>query len=253
MTSEHYRTNSLIETISRKYGEFERFNEREIRKIALPLMKNSEFSVTGRLVSGLIGFTVIVLVLSISFAHAASSTDVTPIGGVNAYLAQINSTQEQLLSQSGFFDEGQTLTFDVTQDSMGSDLKEIRNMGMISVQFYFESPSITDQTQPTVSIRIANGSEGMELYTDTQNSYEHTWQYDFMINNLTSSGNVTMAADSEEDFVLQLEVDGEYIFVEVVYEDSNAIVGFEDDTLDYEINITMTTWSIENINEVQEV
>jgi len=135
----------------------------------------------------------------------------------------------------------------------GSDLKGIRNIGMISVEFYFESPSFTDQTEPTVSIRIANGSEGNDLYTDTQNSYEHTWNYDYVINNLTSSGNVTMSADSQEDFLFQLEVDGEYIFVEVVYDDSNAIFPGEDDTLDYEINITMTTWSIEDINEVQTV
>ena len=99
-------------------------------------------------------------------------------------------------------------------------------------------------------------SEGIELYTDTQTSFEHTWQYDYMINgnsNLTAGGNVTMAADSEDDFVLKLEVDGEYIFVEVNYEDSNEILPGEDDTLDYEITITMTTWNIENINEVKEV
>ena len=243
---------TVLETVSRKYVEFERFNEREIRKIALPVM-NTEFTVTGRLVSGIVGFTVIILVLSMSFKYAASSTDSTAIGGVNAYIAQINSTQEQILSGSGFFDEGQSLTFDVMQDSMGSDLKGIRNIGMISVQFYFESPSITDQTEPTVSIRIANGSEGVDLYTDTQSSYEHTWQYDYMINNLTSAGNITMSADSQEDFLFQLEIDGEYIFVEVVYDDSNAIFPGEDDTLDYEINITMTTWIIENINEVQTV
>ena len=243
---------TVLETVSRKYGEFERFNEREIRKIALPVM-NTEFVVTGRLVSGLVGFTVIILVLSMSFSYAASSTNSTDIGGVNAYIALINSTQEQILSQSGFFDEGQTLTFDVMQDSSGSDLKGIRNIGMISVQFYFESPSITDQTEPTVSIRIANGSEGGDLYTDTQSSYEHTWQYDYMINNLTSAGNITMSADSQEDFLFQLEIDGEYIFVEVIYDDSNAIFPGEDDTLDYEISITMTTWIIEDINEVQTV
>ena len=243
---------TVIETVSRKYGEFERFNEREIKKIALPIM-NTEFTITGRIVSGFIGFTVIILVLSVSFAHAASSTNIEAIGGVNAYIAQLNTTQEQILSGSGFFDEGQTLTFDVMQDSAGSDLKGIRNIGMISVEFYFESPSFTDLTEPTVSIRIANGSEGNDLYTDTQNSYEHTWNYDYVINNLTSSGNVTMSADSQEDFLFQLEVDGEYIFVEVVYDDSNAIFPGEDDTLDYEINITMTTWSIEDINEVQTV
>ena len=247
---------TLAETVSRKYGEFERFNEREIRKIVLPLMRDTELTVTGRLVSGLIGFTVIIIVLSISFAHAASSTNITPIGGVNAYIAQINWTEEELLSQSGFFDEEQTLTFEVTEDSMGSDLKEMRDIVMISVQFYFESPSILDQTEPTVSIYITNGSEGIELYTDTQTSFEHAWQYDYMINgnsNLTAGGNVTMAADSEDDFVLKLEVDGEYIFVEVNYEDSNEILPGEDDTLDYEITITMTTWNIENINEVKEV
>ena len=243
---------TVIETVSRKYDEFERFNERKIKKIALPVM-NTEFTITGRIVSGFIGFTVIILVLSVSFAHAASSTNIEAIGGVNAYIAQLNTTQEQILSGSGFFDEGQTLTFDVMQDSAGSDLKGIRNIGMISVEFYFESPSFTDQTEPTVSIRIADGSEGNDLYTDTQNSYEHTWNYDYVINNLTSSGNVTMSADSQEDFLFQLEVDGEYIFVEVVYDDSNAIFPGEDDTLDYEINITMTTWSIEDINEVQTV
>jgi len=243
---------TVLETVSRKYSEFERFNEREIRKIALPVM-NTEFTVTGRLVSGIVGFTVIILVLSMSFSYAASNTNSTAIGGVNAYIAQINLTQEQILSGSGFFDEGQILTFDVMQDSIGSDLKGIKNIGIISVEFYFESPSITDQTEPTVSIRIANGSEGDDLYTDTQNSYEHTWNYDYIINNLTSTGNITMSADSQEDFLFQLGVNGEYIFVEVIYEDSNAIFPGEDDTLDYEINITMTTWSIENINEVQTV
>jgi hypothetical protein len=168
--------------------------------------------------------------------------------GMKTYIAQIDiQSAEPLLLGSGSFDEGQALTFDVIQDSAGVDLKEIKNITGITFMFDFESPSIADQSEPTVSIRITNGSDGNELYTDTQTSFEHEWLYYHEINNLT--GNITMSADSEEDFRFQLEIDGEYIFIEVIYEDSNAILPVEDDSLDYDVLIFLETWNIDNITE----
>ena len=168
--------------------------------------------------------------------------------GMKTYIAQIDiQSAEPLLLGSGSFDEGQALTFDVIQDSAGVDLKERKNITGIAFMFDFESPSIADQSEPTVSIRITNGSEGNELYTDTQTSFEHEWLYYHEINNLT--GNITMSADSEEDFRFQLEIDGEYIFIEVIYEDSNAILPVEDDSLDYDVLIFLETWNINNITE----
>ena len=47
-------------------------------------------------------------------------------------------------------------------------------------------------------------------------------------------------------------MDGEYIFVDITYENSNALFP-EDDSLDYEIVIFVETWNIQNINVVEEV
>jgi len=179
--------------------------------------------------------------------------------GVRTYIAEIDPYLDFLVAESGSFDEGQTLTFDAMQDSVGNDLKEMKNITGISVYCFFESPSITDQTEPTVSIRITNSS-GNELYTDTQTSFEGELEYFYRINNLTSditdtnfTENITMSADNQEDLLFQLERNGEYMFVEVTYEDSNAIVPAEDDSLDYTILISLITWDIVNITEVQEV
>jgi len=170
------------------------------------------------------------------------------------YRAEMGEHIDFLFEESGSFGEGQTLTFSGMQDSSGRDLKGMKNITVIGVMFYFESPSATDQTEPTVSIQIDNGSEGGGLYADTQTSFEHSWEYFYIINNLTeldNTGNITMSADSQEDFLLQLEVGGEYIFVDVTYENSNALFP-EDDNLDYEIDIFVGTWSIQNINVVKE-
>tara|TARA_B110000438_G_scaffold101170_1_gene100097 strand:+ start:27520 stop:29571 length:2052 start_codon:yes stop_codon:yes gene_type:complete len=168
--------------------------------------------------------------------------------GMKTYIAQIDiQSEEPLLLESGSFGEGQALTFDVVQDSAGVDLKERKNITGITFIFDFESPSIADQSEPTVSIRITNGSEGNEIYTDTQTSFEHEWSYYHEINDL--AGNITMSADSEENFRFQLEVDGEYIFIEVIYEDSNAILPVEDDSLDYDVLIFLETWNIDDITE----
>ena len=174
---------------------------------------------------------------------------------VNVYRAEMDGHVDFLFEESGSFGEGQTLTVSGMQDSSGRDLKGMKNIPVIGVMFYFESPSATDQTEPTVSIKIGNGSEGGELYTDTQTSFEHSWEYFYIINNLTeldNTGNITMSADSQEDFLFQLEVGGEYIFVDITYENSNALVP-EDDSLDYEIVIFVETWNIQNINVVEEV
>jgi|TARA_B110000263_G_scaffold6110_1_gene5267 sodium/proline symporter len=183
---------------------------------------------------------------AVYLVYAPDSSDNSD--GMKTYIAQIDiQSAEPLLLGSGSFDEGQALTFDVIQDSAGVDLKEIKNITGITFMFDFESPSIADQSEPTVSIRITNGSDGNELYTDTQTSFEHEWLYYHEINNLT--GNITMSADSEEDFRFQLEIDGEYIFIEVIYEDSNAILPVEDDSLDYDVLIFLETWNIDNITE----
>jgi sodium/proline symporter len=183
---------------------------------------------------------------AVYLVYAPDSSDNSD--GMKTYIAQIDiQSAEPLLLGSGSFDEGQALTFDVIQDSTGVDLKERKNITGITFMFDFESPSIADQSEPTVSIRITNGSDGNELYTDTQTSFEHEWLYYHEINNLT--GNITMSADSEEDFRFQLEIDGEYIFIEVIYEDSNAILPVEDDSLDYDVLIFLETWNIDNITE----
>ncbi len=60
-------------------------------------------------------------------------------GGVKTYIAEIDPNLDGLVAESGSFDEGQTLTFDVMQDSVGSDLKEMKNITGIFVYCSFES------------------------------------------------------------------------------------------------------------------
>ena len=57
--------------LGERIEQFERYNNTELRRMVLP--GGFPFTVTGRLVSGGIGFVVIIIILAISFQSAANS------------------------------------------------------------------------------------------------------------------------------------------------------------------------------------
>ena len=65
--------------LGERLEQFERYNNTELRRMELP--GGFPFAVTGRLVSGGIGFVVIIIILAISFQSAANSVKVEGIGG----------------------------------------------------------------------------------------------------------------------------------------------------------------------------
>ena len=56
---------ALSDTVGEKLRQFERYNISELRRMELP--GGFPFAVTGRLVSGAIGFAIIIIILAISF------------------------------------------------------------------------------------------------------------------------------------------------------------------------------------------
>ena len=64
---------------------------------------------------------------------------------------------------------------------------------------------------------------------------------------------VTGAADTPEDFISNLEVPGEWMGGTFTFSSGSTSSAFLSVSVDYTISLTMYTWDIENIREIQEL
>ena len=76
--------------LSEKLSSFEKYNNKELYHLGLGSLG---FTVTGRLVSGMLGFIIIVLMLTVTFSSAANSILVSELGGNKAFTAEVSLTE----------------------------------------------------------------------------------------------------------------------------------------------------------------
>ncbi|SVB59697.1 uncharacterized protein METZ01_LOCUS212551, partial [marine metagenome] len=89
---------SLAESLTETLNRFEKYNNKELYRLG---SQSFNFTVTGRLVSGLVGFLVIILMLMITFSSAANSIMVSDLGGTKSFTADVVLTEISGPSISG--------------------------------------------------------------------------------------------------------------------------------------------------------
>ena len=72
-------------------SKFENYNNSEVYKLG-------NYSITGRLISGFVGFFIIILMLMVTFSSAANSLMVSELGGSRAYVGDLVVTEVAGLS-----------------------------------------------------------------------------------------------------------------------------------------------------------
>ena len=122
---------TLSDNLSESLSKFEKYNTNEVYTFG-------SFVVTGRLVSGSIGFLVIILMLMVTFSSASNSIFVTELGGTTAFTADVVITENVGPSISGTLNEGESVEF-------GHLLEEIE-------WDYTQAVSYTHLTLPTKRI-----------------------------------------------------------------------------------------------------
>ncbi|MEC9332493.1 MAG: hypothetical protein VYA07_00410, partial [Candidatus Thermoplasmatota archaeon] len=78
-------TGKMLDGLSR----FENYNNKEIYRF-----DQLGFTITGRLISGLFGFLIIVVMLMFTFSSAANSMMVADLGGIKSYTADVVITEQ---------------------------------------------------------------------------------------------------------------------------------------------------------------
>ncbi|MDC0243613.1 hypothetical protein OAK07_02905, partial [Marine Group III euryarchaeote] len=72
--------------MSEKLSSFEKYNSKELYNLG---SDNLSFTITGRLISGTVGFIIIIVMLMVTFSSAANSIMVSELGGTKAFTADV--------------------------------------------------------------------------------------------------------------------------------------------------------------------
>ena len=238
---------SIADTLSDNLSRFEKYNNKELYHLG---SSNMGFTVTGRLVSGVVGFIVIILMLMVTFSSAANSIMVSELGGTKAFTADVVLTEttgptlEGTLSNEGDFVEFGYIIDDVNWDY----LSEFR-ISHIEVQVIWDANGgggggrqvtfdVSTENDTTGQSQNGGGGGGTIVVTQPVNQLPET---------------VTDTADSAEDFVQSYETPGEWMGGKFTYASESIGALVTSESITYTISLTYYTWEFDNIREIVEV
>ena len=235
---------ALSENISNSLSRFEKYNNKEIYSFG-------NFTVTGRIVSGFVGFIVIILMLMVTFSSAAKNIDISDLGGSKAYTAEVVITENSGPSLSGSLNEGESIEFGYLLEEMEWDYTQEMRITEILVSVNWDaSGGAGPGRQVTFEVSSDNNTVG-----ESQNDgggggdISITWP----INQLPET--VSDTADSPDDFVTSFEKNGEWMggrFTFTQASQGSNIPGINE-SVSYTITLTYYTWEFENIRELAEI
>jgi len=238
---------SIADTLSDNLSRFEKYNNKELYHIG---SGSIGFAITGRLVSGFIGFIVIILMLMVTFSSAANSIMISDLGGTKAFTADVVLTENSGPSLSGTLsNEGEFVEFGyIIDDTEWDYISELR-ISHIDVQVVWDANGggaggrqVTfdvSSENDTVGESQNNGGGGGTITT--------TWA----VNQLPEK--VSETADSAEGFVASYETPGEWMGGKFTYTSESVGALITSESIDYTISLTYYTWEFENIREIVEV
>ena len=236
---------SISGKISDGMSSFESYNNKEIYRF-----DGLGFVITGRLVSGLCGFVIIVLMLMITFSSAANSVMIADLGGSKAYTADVVITENSCsdCTLSGSLNEGESIEFGYIVEQIDWDYTQEMRITEIIVSVNWDaSGGAGPGRQVTFEVSSDNNTAG-----ESQNDgggggdISITWP----INQLPET--VSDTADSPDDFVTSFEKNGEWMggrFTFTQASQGSNLPGINE-SVSYTITLTYYTWEFENIREV---
>ena len=235
---------SISGKISDGMSSFESYNNKEIYRFdGLGLV------ITGRLVSGLCGFVIIVLMLMITFSSAANSVMIADLGGSKAYTADVVITENSGPSLSGSLNEGESIEFGYLLEEMEWDYTQEMRITEIIVSVNWDaSGGAGPGRQVTFEVSSDNNTAG-ESQNDGGGGGDIpiTWP----INQLPET--VSDTADSPDDFVSSFEKNGEWMGGRFTFTQASQGSILLSESVSYTITLTYYTWEFENIRELAEI
>ena len=238
---------SIGDKLSEKLSSFEKYNNKELYHLG---SVNLGFTVTGRIISGTVGFIVIILMLMVTFSSAANSIMVSELGGTKAFTADVSLTEVSGTTISGTLNnEGEFIEFGYIVDDVDWDLITNLRISHVDIQVVWDANGgAGGGRQVTFDVSSQNDTAG-QSQNDGGNggTIVTTW----IVNQLPEI--VSDTADSPEEFIKSYEASGEWLGGKFTYTSESLGSIALNDSIDYTINFTYYTWELENIREIVEV
>ncbi len=239
---------SITGKMSEGLSKFESYNSKEIYRF-----DRLGFTITGRLISGLSGFLIIVVMLMFTFSSAANSVMVAELGGIKSFTADVVITENSGPSFSGTLeDQGDYVDFGYIVEE--ADWNYISNMRIshfdVEVDWSANGGGGGGR-QVTFDVSSDNNTAG-ESQNDGGGGGEVIIEW--AINPLPET--VSDTADSPEDFVSSFEKSGEWMGGTFTYTSESAFADttpLTSESISYTITLTYYTWELENIRELSEI
>lgn len=239
---------SITGKMSEGLSKFESYNSKEIYRF-----DRLGFTITGRLISGLSGFLIIVVMLMFTFSSAANSVMVAELGGIKSFTADVVITENSGPSFSGTLeDQGDYVDFGYIVEE--ADWNYISNMRIshfdVEVDWSANGGGGGGR-QVTFDVSSDNNTAG-ESQNDGGGGGEIIIEW--AINPLLET--VSDTADSPEDFVSSFEKSGEWMGGTFTYTSESAFADttpLTSESISYTITLTYYTWELENIRELSEI
>jgi|TARA_Y100000589_G_scaffold170965_2_gene162371 hypothetical protein len=238
---------SASRLLSEKLSSFEKYNNKELYNFG---SGSFSFVITGRLISGTIGFVIIILMLMVTFSSAANSIMVSELGGSKAFTADVVLTELSGPSFSGTLNnEGEFVEFGYLVDDIDWDYSAELKISHIDIQVIWDANGgAGGGRQVTFEVSSENNTVG-ESQTDGGNGGTITTVW--LINQLPET--VSDTADSADDFVRSYETPGDWVGGRFTYSSESIGSIALNDSIDYTISLTYFTWNFENIREIVEI
>ena len=238
---------SIGDKLSEKLSSFEKYNNKELYHLG---SVNLGFTVTGRIISGTVGFIVIILMLMVTFSSAANSIMVSELGGTKAFTADVSLTEVSGTTISGTLNnEGEFIEFGYIVDDVDWDLITNLRLSHVDIQVVWDANGgAGGGRQVTFDVSSQNDTAG-QSQNDGGNggTIVTTW----IVNQLPEI--VSDTADSPEEFIKSYEASGEWLGGKFTYTSESLGSIALNDSIDYTITFAYYTWELENIREIVEV
>ncbi len=239
---------SITGKMSEGLSKFESYNSKEIYRF-----DRLGFTITGRLISGLSGFLIIVVMLMFTFSSAANSVMVAELGGIKSFTADVVITENSGPSFSGTLeDQGDYVDFGYIVEEADWDYISNMRISHFDVEVdWSANGGGGGGRQVTFDVSSDNNTAG-----ESQNvgGGGGVIIIEWAINPLPET--VSDTADSPEDFVSSFEKSGEWMGGTFTYTSESAFADttpLTSESISYTITLTYYTWELENIRELSEI
>ena len=238
---------SIGDKLSEKLSSFEKYNNKELYHLG---SANLGFTVTGRIISGTVGFIVIILMLMVTFSSAANSIMVSELGGTKAFTADVSLTEVSGITISGTLNnEGEFIEFGYIVDDVDWDLITNLRISHVDIQVVWDANGgAGGGRQVTFDVSSQNDTAGQSQNDGGNGGTIVTTR---IVNQLPEI--VSDTADSPEEFIKSYEASGEWLGGKFTYTSESLGSIALNDSIDYTITFTYYTWELENIREIVEV